>query len=157
MGFSERVNVQCSIGKIKTAGKPGGAGLSTVGVPLSLPCLTNIISMQMIWAQQVKIMQYHIFCATPGLSNESVPREGRDANARGRRGGPGATGPNEHTRTMKISSPHFLWSSAHFIISLWEPFSVLPIWNNGHLFIRDCPWCVQTTARSWPRLNEGQS
>ena len=84
MGFSERVNVQCSIGKIKTAGKPGGARLSTVGVPLSLPCLTNIISMQMIWAQQVKIMQYHIFCATPGLSNESVPREGRDANARER-------------------------------------------------------------------------
>ena len=39
MGFSERVNVQCSIGKIKTAGKPSGAGLSTVGVPLSLPCL----------------------------------------------------------------------------------------------------------------------
>lgn len=87
MGFSERVNVQCSIGKIKTAGKPGRARLSTVGVPLSLARLTNIISMQMIWAQQVKIMQYHIFCATPVLSNESVPREGRDANAEG--GGPG--------------------------------------------------------------------
>ena len=141
MGFSERVNVQCSIGKIKTAGKPGGAGLSTVGVP----CLSPV-SMQMIWAQQVKIMQYHIFCATPGLSNESVPREGLDANVRGR----GQMSRPRQWRSRPLS-PHFLCSSAHFIISLWEPFSVvLPIWNNGHLFTRDCPWCVQTAAHDGP-------
>ena len=51
-------------------------------------------------------MQYHIFCASPGLSNESVPRVGRDANARVEGGGAGwASGPNEQTRTMKRSRP----------------------------------------------------
>ena len=128
MGFSERVNVQCSIGKIKTAGKPGRARLSTVGVPLSLPRLTNIISMQMIWAQQVKIMQYHIFCATPGLSNESVPREGRDANARGRRGGPGPLGqmsrPGQwRSRPLTFCDPPLILSSVsgnHFPYYLSE-------------------------------------
>ena len=86
--------------------------------PLSL----SPVSMQMIWAQQVKIMQYHIFCAKPGLSNESVPREGLDANVRG-------TGQMSTCRQWRSRplSPHFLSAySAHFIISLWwEPFSVL--------------------------------
>lgn len=84
--------------------------------PATLPSV--IISMQMIWAQQVKIMQYHIFCL-PTLLMNLFPWVGWGGEA-----GRGVGAPHANARvkwaeadTMKISSPQFLHSLARDLIS----------------------------------------
>ena len=73
----------------------------------------------MIWAQQVKIMQYHIFCL-PTLLMNLFPWVGWGRGGAGR--GVGAPHANARVKwaeadTMKISSPQFLQSLARDLIS----------------------------------------